>query len=75
MEYILKIEDTEEAKSLIAFLRTLKFVKVKDIKSEKSKKSINIDEFRAIIEKSEKSTSIPIIDAMEKSSQWKNQKR
>ena len=75
MEYILKIEDTEEAKSLIAFLRTLKFVKVKDIKSDKSQKSINIKEFRAIIEKSEKSTSIPLIDAMEKSSLWKTQKR
>ena len=75
MEYILKIEDTEEAKSLVAFLRTLKFVKVKDIKSDKSQKAINAEEFRAIIEESEKSSSIPLIEAMEKSSSWKNQKR
>ena len=72
MEYILKIKDTEKAKSLISFLRSLKFVKVMDIKSDKSKNAINIEEFKAIIEKS---TSIPLIEAMEISSLWKNRKR
>ena len=75
MEYILKIEESEEAKSLISFLRSLKFVKVMDIKSAKTQKAIDIEEFRSIIKKSEKSTSIPLIEAMEKSSLWKNRKR
>ncbi len=75
MEYILKIEDTKEAKSLISFLRSLKFVKVMDIKSDMSQNAISVEEIRTVIEQSEKSTSIPLIDAMGKSSLWKNQKR
>lgn len=69
MEYIIKIADNKEAKSLITYLRSLKFVTVIEKKGR-----AEAEEFKAIITKAERSRSIPFIEALEISEQWKNQK-
>jgi hypothetical protein len=77
MEYILKINDTKEAKSLISFLRSLKFVKLLDIDSEIKEKeeAITLEEIKSVIHKAEDSPSIPLINAIEISSKWKNKRK
>lgn len=77
MEYIIKIEDTKKAKSLLTFLRSLNFITVikSDVKKHNTNKSIEKEEFATIIKTAENSRSIPLVDAIEMSSNWKNKKR
>ncbi|MCH8316913.1 MAG: hypothetical protein IIA88_00210 [Bacteroidetes bacterium] len=61
MEYLVKIDDTPEAKPLIAHLKTLKYVKIIKKRTESIVK--------------QDAESIPLKEAIEISKQWKIRKR
>ena len=63
MDYLLKIENKEKAKSLFQFLKNLDFVQIEKLDQEKN--------WKEMINKSEKSKSIPLSEAKESIISWK----
>lgn len=81
MTYLLKIENTSEGKSLIDFLKSLKFVELIDNSEEVVDEFAIVDENGIVISEkeiddfliaSESSVSIKIDDAFKMSELWKN---
>ena len=86
MTYFIKIENNVKGEGLVNFLRTLDFVKLIDSESilteeqnetglyDNTGKPLSFDEFNNLIELSEQSESISLVNAIEQSGKWKNQK-
>lgn len=68
MDTLVKISNTTEGKKLLAYLKSLAFVKVVG----DSDSFINVDELKAKVKQAEKSKSLNIEEAMLKSSMWKS---
>lgn len=71
MDTLVKIPGTTEGKRLLTYLKSLSFVKVVG----NSESFINVAELKEKVKKAEKSKSLSIEDAMQKSSTWKNKYR
>ena len=68
MDTLVKIPSTTEGKKLLAYLKSLSFVKVVG----DSDSYINVDELKEKVKKAEKSKSLSLEEAIQKSSTWKS---
>lgn len=67
METLIKIQGTQEGKKLIAYLRSLNFVEVMG----DSASFIDTNELKKKVKRAEKSKSLTLEEAMQKSEAWK----
>lgn len=67
MTYLLEIKETTESKALIAHLKTLKYVKMKQVE----RKSNNKEDIVSALRKSEKSKRVKWEDAKKQIAAWK----
>lgn len=63
MDYLLKVENEEKAKNLFQFLKNLDFVEIGKFNQDKNWKNL--------IKQSEKSNSIPLVEAKKAIDLWK----
>lgn len=82
MSYLVEIENIEQGKSLINYLKTLNFVKIlnnadtdfdNEILFDNSGNPLSDATINTILNKSENSNNITLSDAIQSSSEWKNQ--
>ena len=67
MTYSMEVKNTKEAQTLIAHLKTLKYLKLKE-----ERKILTGAEIVKAVKAAEKSKSIPLAEAIKRSEQWKN---
>jgi hypothetical protein len=63
MDYLLKVENEEKAKSLFQFLKNLDFVEIEKFDQDKK--------WRELVKQAEKSKSIPLKEAKKSIDSWK----
>ena len=68
METIVKISHSKEGKQLLSYIKSLNFVEVIGNTDD----FINVKELKQKIKTAEKSSSLPMDEAMNKSEKWKS---